>query len=209
MLKLNKLCNVCKQLELNPTLTKRIYNTKFFTRGSSVSLKELWEDYSAEHGSQFSYEALLNHVKKHQFMSEKDYNSRHLRQIANQAEKQILKKQIESTQVWDEVIGKGMEGLAEGTLHMKTADLLKAAKDKSDYELKTKDQELAFAEMMYFFASGENNESRAYDRRVIEGETVENNDVAIEPSDDSRPGQDRPSGVYYPPSWDAAPSGPS
>lgn len=209
MLKLNKLCNVCRQIENNPKLTKDIYNTKFFMKGSSVSLRALYEEYTAAHGSQFSYEALLNHVKKHQFMSEKDYNSRHLRQIANQAEKQILKKQIESSQVWDEVINQGMEKLSSGELNMKTADLLKAAKDKSDYELKTKDQELAFAEMMYFYASGENKESRAYDRRVIEGEAVEDFDAAAGTPEDSRPSQERPSGVYYPPSWDAAPSGSS
>lgn len=211
MLKPHKLCNVCRQAESVPQLVKDIYDSKAFNKNSSLSLKDVWEKYSLKHGEQFTYEALLNHTKKHQFMSEKDYNSRHLRQIAKQAEKQILKNRIESSQVWDDVISKGMNMLEEGTLHMKTADLLKAAKDKSDFELKTKDQEMAFAEMMYFFASGENqnNLRKPYDRRFVEGETVKDNDVAVGTPADSGEGENGPGGVYYPPAWDALAPGAS
>lgn len=209
MLKLNKLCNVCRQIEVNPKLTKDIYNSKFFMRGSSVTLKGLYEDYTATNGAQFSYEALLNHCKKHQFMNENDYSARHLRQIANEAEKQVMKRNIESGQVWEEVISQGMEKLGKGELNMKTADLLKAAKDKSDYELKTKDQELAFAEMMYFYASGESRESKAYDRKFIEGEAVTDFNPTEGTAEDSGPSPAGPRGVYYPPAWDAASSGSS
>lgn len=191
---------------------KDIYASQAFMKGSSLTLLAIHQAYQAEHGAQFTYDALRNHAKKHQFMSEKDYNARHLRQIANQAEKQLLKKKIESMNVWDTVIDKGMEMLEEGTIHMKTADLLKAAKDKSDFELKTKDQEMAFAEMMYYFASGENqnNLRRPYERRgIVEGEKVENNYSAFGTTEDSGAGEDRPSGVYYPPAWDAVTSGPS
>lgn len=210
MLKPHKLCVVCKQIEKNPKLLTDIYNSSFFMKGSSVSLKDIYEDYQQVHGAQFSYSALRNHVKKHQFMSEKDFNNRHLRQIASQAEKQMLKKKIESVEVWDKVINQGVEMLENGELNMKTADLLKAAKDKSDFELKTKDQEMAFAEMMYFFASGENqtNLRKPYDRRFVEGETVQNNYPAAGTAEDSGAGEDGPGGVYYPPTWDALTSGP-
>lgn len=206
MLKTNKLCNVCTQIKKNPKLLNDIYNSSWFMKGSSVSLSDLHRTYSQENGSQFSYESLLRHVKKHQFMSEKDYTSRHLRQIAKQAEKTLLKKHIESSQVWDEVINQGMERLANGELNMKTADLLKAAKDKSDYELKTKDQQLAFANMMYHFASGENelNYRKPYDRKTLEGETLQNIDPATESSGDNQARETGPDGIYYPPAWDAS-----
>lgn len=172
-------------------------------KGSSVSLRTLWSDYSQANGSQFTYESLLNHVKKHQFMSNKDFNDRSLRKIAKDAERAILKQAIESRTVWDEVINSGMEKLASGELNMKAGDLLKAAKDKSDYELKVKDQEMAMAEMIFHFASGENNESRNYDRRIIEGQAVTDYDPTEGIAGDTGEGEDRPGTIYYPPSWDA------
>lgn len=137
-------------------------------------------------------------------MNEKDYTNRHLKQIANQAEKSLLARKIESIQVWDKVIEEGMDRLADGSITLKTGDLLRAAKDKSDYELKTKDQQLAMMEMVMHFASGENNESRNYDKRVIEGAAVQTNHPAdgIAEGFDAR--EDGPGGIYYPPAWDAA-----
>lgn len=207
MLKPHKLCNVCRVAESNPKLIKDIYNSSFFMKGSSITLRSIFQEYQAVNGAQFSYEALLNHVKKHQFMSEKDFSQRHMRQIAKTAEKQMLMRTIESKEVWDEVINKGMEKLANGEMPMKTADLLKAAKDKSDFELKTKDQQLAMMEMVMHFASGENNESRKYDRRVVEGKTAEDYDPTVGTAADSDEGEARPSGIYYPPAWDAVTPG--
>ena len=198
---------MCRVIETNKKLLKDIYNTSYYMKGSSVSLRTLWADYSQANGSQFTYESLLNHVKKHQFMSEKDFNDRSLRKIAKDAERAILKQAIESKTVWDEVINQGMDKLASGELNMKASDLLKAAKDKSDYELKVKDQEMAMMEMIYHFASGENNESRSYDRRIIEGEAVTDFDPTEGITGDSGAGEEGPSGVYYPPAWDAAPQG--
>lgn len=208
MLKKNSQCNVCKLIDTNPKLLKDIYNTSYYMKGSSNSLRTLHADFSQANGSQFSYESLLNHVKKHQFMSDKDFNDRHLRDIAKSAERAILTKAIESKQVWDEVINKGMEKLEAGEITMKTADLLKAAKDKSDYELKVKDQQLAMADMIYHFASGANTESRSYDRRIIEGQTPEDFDPTQGLTGVDSPGQERPGTVYYPPAWDAAAPGP-
>jgi hypothetical protein len=181
MLKLNKLCNVCKHAQDNPKLLKAIYDSRAFIPSSSVSLKNVYDQYAA-FGAHFSYEALLRHSKKHQFMNEQDFNSRHLREIAKTAEKQILRRQIDSKTVWDTVITQGMEKLESGELVMRTQDLLKAAKDKSDFELKVKDQELAMVEMVAHFASGEGDmeESRKYDRRIIEGQAVEDYDPTLE-----------------------------
>lgn len=162
------------------------------------SLAHIAEDYT-----EFKYSNLLNHVKKHQFLNKEDFNKRHLTQIANQAEKTLLKHTIEAKQVWDSVIDKGMEKLEKGEISLKTGDLLKAAKDKSDYDFKVKDQQMAMMEMVYHFASGESTESREYDRRIIKGQAVTYYDPADESTEDSRRGADRPSGVYYPPAWDA------
>lgn len=205
MLKQNKLCKVCQAVKQNRTLLNKIYNTNHYMKQSKVSLMQVWE----ENQDQFSYRSLRLHVKNHQFLSEDDFHNRHLRQIANQAEKQILKKQIESKEVWDEVINQGMEKLQSGELSMKTADLLKAAKDKSDHELKVKDQSLAMAEMMWHFASGENNESVRYDRRFVEGKTVTDYDPTETLTGDTPAGENGPSGIHYPDAWDAAPLGPS
>lgn len=207
MLKINKLCKVCVAVKESPKLLDDIFATTAYIKSSKVSLAQLHKDYA----NKFSYRALMNHVKHHQFLSDEDFKERHLRDIAKKAERQVLKRQIESSQVWDEVITQGMEKLQTGELSMKTADLLKAAKDKSDFELKTKDQELAFAEMMYFFASGENqsNLRKPYDRRFVEGETVENNHPSSPITGNSGEGENGPSPVYYPPSWDAAAFGAS
>lgn len=203
MLKLNKLCKVCDEVKENTSLLNRIYNSKYYLKSSKESLLQIQEEYA----DVFSYRSLLNHVKKHQFMSEGDFKDRHLRKIAKDAEKKILKRQIESKEVWDEVINQGMEKLQSGELTMRTADLLKAAKDKSDHEMKVKDQQLAMAEMMWFFASGENNESRSYDRRIIEGKTVTDFDPTEVSTGDSNKGESRPSNLHNTVAWDAITSG--
>lgn len=203
MLKLNKLCKVCDEVKENTKLLNRIYNSKYYLKSSKESLLQLQEEYA----DVFSYRSLLNHVKKHQFMSEGDYKDRHLRKIASDAEKKILKRQIESKEVWDEVINQGMEKLQSGELQMRTGDLLKAAKDKSDHEMKVKDQQLAMAEMMWFFASGENNESRSYDRRIVKGAAVTDFDPAEVTTGSIDQGENGPSDLHNTVTWDAITSG--
>lgn len=203
MLKTNKQCNVCKAIKENKSLMQKIYNTNYYMKSSTTSLMQL----QAEYADKFSYRGLLAHVKNHQFMSEDDYNERHLRQIAKKAEKQVLKRQLESSQVWDEVISTGMERLENGELTLRASDLLKAAKDKSDYELKTKDQSLAFMEMMWHFASGENKESRSYDRRLAQNEAVADFDATETVTNDSGAGTDGPSDIYHTITWDAIAQG--
>lgn len=203
MLKLSKSCNVCKAVKEDKALLNKIYNSNYYMKRSKVSLMQIHADYA----DLFSYRSLLGHVKNHQFMSEEDFNNRTLKQMAKQAEKQILRRKIESTEVWDEVIGLGVEQLKSGEITMKASDLLKAAKDKSDYELKTKDQEIAIAEMMWHFASGENKESRSYDRRVVEGEAVTDFDATEGITNETGGGTDESSDVYHTISWDAIAQG--
>lgn len=205
MLKPHKLCKVCQEIERNPKLEKEIYNTTYYLKSATMTLRR----FVSLESHPFNYENLLNHVHKHQFMNNTDFKNRSLRGI-KQTHKELTTEGtmvVKATEVWDGVMQKGMEELQEGNMSIKASDLLMAAKGKSDYELKVKDQEMQFMEMMWFFASGENKESRSYDRRIIEGKEAEDFNPALESSEDSGRGTDRPSGVYYPPSWDAATSG--
>lgn len=188
---------------------------------------ETLTDIQADYPDKFSYDSLRNHVKKHQFLSEKDFTDRHLNRIVKKAEKDLVKRAIESSKVWDRVIDQGMEDLESGELKVTTNHLLKAAKDKQDYEFKKKDHQLAMMEMVYHFASGESNQelSRPYDREVvsstsrtinnkdrgatderrtiIEGATVTNNHPPEGTADGAGPGAHQPRGIHYPPAWDA------
>lgn len=210
MLKTSKACSVCVLIKdnRNDSLLNRIYNSAFYMK-TGETLKNLQQDYP----DKFSYTSLRNHVKKHQFLSEQDFTDRHLKQIVRKAETQMVRKAIESSKVWDEVIDKGMESLENGELTITANNLLKAAKDKQDFEFKKKDQQLAMMEMVYHFASGENNQemSKPYDRNlvnergtVIEGETVADNDPAAGTADGTGQGTHQSGGVHYPPAWNAA-----
>lgn len=207
MLKLKKNCVVCKAVKNNKRLLNEIYESKFYLKTRGQSLLSISQKYP----HLFTYDSLKNHVKKHQFLSEEDFTERHLRQIAAQAEKQILKRTIESTEVWDEVINQGMEKLQNGDMNIKVKDLLKAAKDKQDMLFKQTDQKMAMMDMVWHFASGENNlkESKPYDARIIEGEKADYFDPAGLTSENTRPGQDGPGDFYQSLIGDAATSGTS
>lgn len=202
MIKFRKNCPVCTAIKGNAVLTNRIYNSAFFMKGKGESLLQIAED---NKGS-FSYHSLKNHVKKHQFLSEEDFTKRHLNHIAQTAEKTMLKRAIESKQVWDEVISVGMQRLQEGELKFTAGHLLKAAKDKSDFEFKQKDQQLVLMEMVAHFASGEYNreDSRPYDRRIVEGEAVTDFDPAARITDDSERRENESRSFYQSLAGDAA-----
>ena len=201
MLKTTKSCRVCQAVKTNNVLLNRIYNSAFFMN-TGESLKTIAEDYS----DKFSYVGLRNHVQKHQFMSDEDFTNRHLQKISKKAELNIARKKIESNQVWNEVIEQAMGKLQAGELQIRTTDLLKAAKDKSDFEFKKKDQEMAFMEMVWFFTSGEHNRemSNPYDRGIIEQEAGTDNDSAARLTEGFDRGENGPDTVYYPDVGDAA-----
>jgi len=180
MLKFTKNCKVCVAVKDNKLLLEEIFNSKYYLKTRGKSLLKIAD----EHRDLFRYESLKNHVAKHQFISDVDFTNRHMAQMAQKAERQVIKQAIESKTVFDEIINQGMEELQSGNLSVDTKDLLQAAKLKKEFQLKEQDQELAMAEMMWHFASGENNRSEAYDRRVIEGEAVTSFDPASDLAED-------------------------
>jgi hypothetical protein len=199
MLKTSKKCQVCLAIKEDKDLAKQIFNTTYYLKDNNHTLKDVYQ----KHHELFSYDSLKNHVKRHQFMNERDYNNRAMQKIKRKHAIVASEGTFEAKDVWDKVISKGMEDIASGAVAIKPEALLKAVKDKSDYELKTKDQALAYAEMMWHFASGESNESKNYDRRIIEGETAEYYDPTKGPAGDTHQGENGPSDIHYPPTWDA------
>jgi hypothetical protein len=176
MIKYKPNCAVCKELKKNRKLLNRIYASSHYVKHSDDSLLRIAGDCKGI----FSYESLKNHVKKHQFLNARDYTEKTMRHIANRAEQQVVAKNLESvlpTAVWDRFIEKGMEELEAGVMDLKAADLLKAAKDKSDYQFKKSDQQLQVMATIAHFASGENTQNeRIYDtrtntRQVIDADT--------------------------------------
>jgi len=195
-------------MKKQPRLVDEIYKTTAYDKTSQVSLSSLHKIYA----SAFSYQSLTNHVKKHQGLSAEDLSQRHLNQIVKKAEKELVKKNIEAKDVWSTILDLGHEQIADGTISLKASDVTRAAKDKSDHDLKVKDQELAMIEMVYHFASGENEPTNIIGLRdeptrpIIEAETVEQDgdfDFTEESTGDTGQGEDGPSSVHYPPSWDA------
>jgi hypothetical protein len=214
MIKYNKQCKVCQEIKKDKKLLEEIYASTAFDRSSTISLQSI----SDRNHDKFSYDSIRNHVKKHQAITAEDLSEKHMQKIVKKAEQNILKKRIESSDIWTSILDKGHEQLEEGTIRLRAGDVLRAAKDKSDYELKVKDQELAMIEMVYHFASGENNapiKGRVIDPEgkiidadttgtIIEAETVPDIDPTQELAGDLSEGENGPSGVHYPPSWDAA-----
>lgn len=175
MIKTKKNCAVCQTILSQPKkwegrLAKRIYGSRFYIHGSDYTLADIAREYKGS----FGYESLLNHCKKHQALSETDFNDRQLRQVTNQLQKEQVKQAITSAQVWDKVIEKGMDGLEKGHITLNANNLLSAARDKSNFELKHADQQMALMDMVFGFASGEELPKgvRSNNDGIIEGETV-------------------------------------
>lgn len=186
MIKTKKNCKVCQTILGQPKkwegrLAERIYKSRYYMPSSSYNLSDVAREYQ----DKFGYESILNHCKKHQFLSEDDFNERHLRQTAKQAEKALLKQAIKSTEVWDSVIHKGMEELEAGHMPLSANHLLSAARDKSNFELKHADQQLALMDMVFGFASGEDLPQgvREDEDGIIEGEVIA---PGVEESDQER-----------------------
>lgn len=201
MLKLKKNCAVCKEIQKNKKLLNRIYNTSYYVKGAEDSLLRIAGDYKGI----FSYDSLKNHSKKHQFLNASDYTQKMMRLQAQKAEAQVIAKNLEQLKplaVWDKVIETGMNDLEAGVIEMKTADLLKAAKDKSDYEFKKSDQQLAIMATIAHFASGENTEN---ERTVDERKYV----PANQSPETVDSWQDQSSDFYQSLAGGAAPQGPS
>jgi hypothetical protein len=204
----NKRCRVCALiLSGESELQKRIYNSKYFNLTTGESLIDIQRSY----GGQFHYNSLMVHVKRHQTVENVDRVRRSAQIIATRTENKIIKQkaEIKPDVVWEEVIEQGLEDLREGRIKLTANHLLKAASDKSTAQLKRKDQDIKLSEMIWHFASGESNESRAYDQQLIEGEEATSYNPAAITAASVDNIQDRPSDIHQPPVGDATALGAS
>lgn len=174
MIKTKKNCAVCQTILSQPKkwegrLARRIYGSRYYIHASDYALADIAREYKGY----FSYESLNNHCKKHQALDEADYNDRQLRQVTNELKKKQINQAIKSTAVWDKVIEKGMDDLNEGKMTLTPNHLLAAARDKSNYDLKHADQQLAMMDMVFAFTSGEGLPNGVREETdVIEGEII-------------------------------------
>lgn len=173
MIKTKKNCAVCQTILSQPKkwegrLARRIYGSRYYIHSSDYTLADIAREYKGY----FSYESLNNHCKKHQALNEADLNNRQLRQVTNELKKKQINQAIKSTEVWDTVISKGMEDLNEGKMKLNPTHLLAAARDKSNFEIKHADQQLAMMDMVYAFASGEGTPNNVRRDDAIEGEVI-------------------------------------
>lgn len=173
-----KSCGVCKTIQLGDNeLKQRIYNSTYFTpTGGGDRLLDIMESYggTSTKGGVFTYPSLLNHVKKHQTLDDKD-RIRRAKAIVEEIKSDppsILNDFVKPEQVHNEVLAQGLQALQSGELKLTARDVLKAATDKANIDLKKKDQEFKLAEMIYHFSSGEASNAAKYDRRIIEGEAA-------------------------------------
>ena len=204
----NKRCRVCALiLSGESELQKRIYNSKYFNLTTGETLIEIHRSY----GGQFLYNSLTTHVKKHQTMDSIDRVRRSAQIIATRTENKAIqqKTDIKPDVVWEEVIEQGLEDLREGRIKLTANHLLKAATDKSTAQLKRKDQDIKLSEMIWHFASGESNESRAYDQQLIEGEAATSYNPAAITAASVDNIKDRPDNLHQSPTGDATALGAS
>lgn len=172
-IKLANRCQVCDRIKTDKKLTKRIWDSKKYNRHDKGAepLTVIAEYYK------FSYKSLENHCKKHQYMDPERMTDKELKRISQRSEQKAIiqeKKDLSDAEtVWDEVILAAREGIASGDIKLNANHLLKAAKDKTDYNIKKTGQKMQMMEMIAHFASGEYIGSTQYDtRRTIQGETT-------------------------------------
>jgi hypothetical protein len=108
-------------------------------------------------------------------MDPEQMTDKELERIAKRSEQKAVIQEkrdlIDAESVWDEVITTAREGIASGEIKLNANHLLKAAKDKTDYNLKKTGQKMQMMEMIAHFASGEYIGSTQYDtRQFVEGE---------------------------------------
>jgi len=206
MLKFQPKCKVCVAVKDNERLLNEIFRSKFFIRGGDgYSLAQLADKYEAK----FSYDSLKNHVKKHQFLSEKQFTEQSLQAAAKKASQQIAVRAVESSQVFETIMSQGMNALEDGDMELTANHLLKAAELKKTFQLKEQDQQISMMAMVAHFASGENDagRSKAYDRRIIENEAVTDFDPTLDSPEDSDRRSAQASTFYQSLAGDAAAPG--
>ncbi len=169
-LKYVSVCKGCQLAAKSPTFHKRVLNSKKFFPSSkdAESLRQIALD------TGLVYKNFVLHVNKHVAVNPETLSNKEMDRIIARNDKKAeviaIQDTNRATDVWDDVIGKAREELENGSMKLTANHLLKAAKDKSDFEIKKKNQDMAIQEMMWHFASGEALNSGKYDKRIIEGE---------------------------------------
>lgn len=159
MLVLEKKCRVCRAVKTNKQLLKRIYESNYFLPHSKDSLRQIAADYK----DAFTYESILNHTKKHQFIDSQDYTEKMLEHTDKKYEQRAVQKAVKAQTAIQSIIDKGMERLENEEITVDTNQLIRASQVKLTSEAKTKDQELQAMEMIAFFASGAYKGAKTYD----------------------------------------------
>lgn len=192
-------CDVCKLSLKKKDLHQRILNSrKFFPSNKQAeTIQAIADSYK------IGYISLIRHIKNHVAINPEEVLEAEMQRLANRADAQNKLEAMPTysagpvpTDVWNDVIEKAKEGLEDGTIKLTANHLLKAAKDKSDFEIKKKNQDMAIQEMMWHFASGEALGATKYDRRIIEGGTGEDYDPTSVFAAIADTGEERSSGVH-------------
>lgn len=155
MLQLSPRCKVCKAVKRNEKLLKRIYDSKYYNKTSGDTLLKIHED----NKDKFSYQSLTVHVKKHQGITKEDLNKSRMTQIAKEQENKAIRRAVTHTEVRQEIMDIGMEGIREGNIKLKAQDVLRAAEGEATIEEKHKDRQASLMKMIWGFASGEMDDS--------------------------------------------------
>ena len=151
MINYKKNCKVCNIVKIDKKLLNRLYETSFYVPGSKDSLQRVARD----HEGHFTYAGLLNHAKKHQFIDSNAYSDAMLKQADEKAQQVAIRKNVKAVDAVQTIIDRGMERLENEEIDVNTDQLLRAGQIKIAAEAKEKDQQLAMAEMMAHFMSGE------------------------------------------------------
>lgn len=156
MLVLARQCSICARVKKDKQLLKRLYASSWFVPHSRESVRDIVKLYN------LSYQATLNHLKKHQFIDSQDYTDKMLQHADRQAKELAVRKAVKAHDAVQTIIDKGMERLESGEINVDTNQLIRASQVRMAYDAKKKDQELATIEMVAHFLSGENASSRVY-----------------------------------------------
>lgn len=155
MLVIAKQCTVCKAVKTNKPLLQRIYDSSWFVPGSKDTLKDIALSY------QLPYQAIRNHVKKHQFIDSADYQEAMLDQVDKKLTKQTVAKAVQAQGAIQSILEKGQQRLDDGEITVNTDQFLRAAQIKLADEAKKKDQDMMALSLAHFI-SGESQNERIY-----------------------------------------------
>lgn len=163
-LKKNKLCQTCSLVSKNKQAYEDLFDTTYYNPRSKTSLKRYSEYYK------MPYDSVKNHVKKHQFISKELLTKKIEEKVEQATQKKQIRKLVTHSDIRQTIMDRGLKEIEEGKIKLDGRTVLSAAKDQKDYELQSQNQQIKMMEMMWHFASGESNESVAYDRALIESE---------------------------------------